>query len=320
MRVVITGAAGFVASGVARALAEDPACLGAPVTDLVLTDLTEGRGAGRWITGDLADPSHIAALLAEPADVMLHLASVPGGLTEQTPTLGRAVNLDATMSLMAGLADQHRSGGPLARVVFSSSIAVMGPLGKGAVNETHPAAPAISYGAHKLITEIDIADLTRRGEIDGVSLRLPGIVARPAGASGFGSAFMSELFHAAANGGEYACPVSPDATAWWMSRHTVIANILHAARMDTRALAADRALLLPALHASVADLIDGLAAHYGAASISGISHAPENGIEAVFGRFPAIDAGRALSAGFTSDADIPTLIGNVGVPAREAVQ
>ena len=51
--------------------------------------------------------------------------------------------------------------------------------------------PAVTYGAHKRMVEIALADHTRRGEMSGISVRLPGIVARPGSATGFGAAFMS---------------------------------------------------------------------------------------------------------------------------------
>ena len=319
MRVVVTGAAGFVASGVVEKLISEPDCLGAEITDLLLADRAQGSSSGRWITGDLSDPDHIAALLDQPVDIFLHLASIPGGKAEQEPELGRAVNLDASLALLAGLAAQHRSGGPQARVVFASTIAVMGALGPAPVNETHPVAPAISYGAHKLMAEVDIADLSRRGDIDGISLRLPGIVARPPEAlAGFGSAFMSRLFHAAATGANYTCPVSRNATAWWMSRHTVVSDILHAMRMDTSGLGSDRMVLLPALFTSVDALMDGLAARYGVEAVSGIDFVPEQGIVTLFGRFPEIDNTTARALGFAMDTDVARLIENVAIPANEA--
>lgn len=313
MRVVITGAAGFVASGVADAIANDLNCLGAPITDLVLADISSGTTKGHWITGDLSDPTHIAELFAEPIDVFLHLASLPGGMAETHPALGRAVNLTASLALMGGLAQQCRDNGPKARVVFASSIAAMGALGPHTVDETHPAAPNSSYGAHKQMIEIHIADLSRRKEIDGISLRLPGIVARPFGALGFGSAFMSDLFHAAAAAKPYSCPVSQEATIWWMSRVIAIDNILHAARLDTAILNPDRMVLLPALFASMNDVMGGLADHYGTTAVSQISFSPDPRIEALFGSYPLINNATALGYDFGMDVDVATLIKNTGI-------
>lgn len=306
--MLITGAAGFVGSAVAEMIARDPSCLGTQIIDLVLSDLTTGDAAGRWLAGDLADPSYISTLLADRIDVLLHLASVPGRMVEEHPDLGRAVNLSAPMALLEGLAQQSIDRGVATRVVFASSIAVLGALGPDTVDETYPATPLGMYGTHKHNVEGRIASLSRENKIDGVSLRLPGIVARPANAAGFGSAFMSDLFHHAATGQAYRCPVSKDATAWWMSCATAVANILHAARMETSTLAPDRMVLLPALYASIGDLISGLEDYYGKGAAAHITFDSDDKIEALFGRFPEINNTTALRLGFEQDTSVATLI------------
>jgi hypothetical protein len=47
------------------------------------------------------------------------------------------------------------------------------------VTDDTPPSPRLSYGAQKLIGEILIADYTRRGYLDGCSLRLPTVMVRP---------------------------------------------------------------------------------------------------------------------------------------------
>jgi len=63
-------------------------------------------------------------------------------------------------------------------------------------------------------------------ENDGVSLRLPGILACPVGDVTMKSAFMSNLFHALKAGEEFICPVSSEATicrkAFILVRHIAI--------------------------------------------------------------------------------------------------
>ena len=82
-------------------------------------------------------------------------------------------------------------------VVYASSIAALGGQGER-VDDRTPCRPAGSYGAHKAMIELYLADLTQRGLIDGRSLRPAGIVARPKDAfGGFATAWMSDLFYAA---------------------------------------------------------------------------------------------------------------------------
>lgn len=171
--------------------------------------------------------------------------------------------------------------------------------------------PTISYGAHKLMTEILLADLSRRGEIDARSLRLPGVVARPASASGHGSTFMSFLFHKAVARERYVCPVSGDATAWWMSLTTCVANLVPAARLDPAAMPPSRVWQLPVLHARVGDILATLADQLGPESISGFRFVPDVTVENLFGRFPILSAPGAKAAGSISDPDHCALVTNV---------
>lgn len=299
MTILVTGAGGFVAQGLVAALHADGA-------DLLLTDLFEGKGPGRWLPGDLADPAHLDALAAHPVEAVFHLASVPGALAERNPDLGRAVNLLAPEALFHRLA----AHGNAPRVVFASSVAVYGSLSDGPVTEDRQPAPELGYGAHKWMTEILLADMTRRGVLDAVSLRLPGIVARPPSETGHGSAFMSQIFHKAAGAEAYVCPVRPTATCWWMSRAVCVANLVHAARIDPAGLETSRVVQLPVLHASVAEVLDALRQRFGADALAGISHAPDERIEGLFGRLPPLSAPNALAAGFVPDKDLKTLIEN----------
>jgi nucleoside-diphosphate-sugar epimerase len=94
--------------------------------------------------------------------------------------LGLRVNLEATIALLEAL----RNTASVPRYVFASTIGVYGVPMPDVIDEDTIPVPSLSYGAHKLIGEILAADYSRRGHIDGVSLRLPGIVARPPQASG----------------------------------------------------------------------------------------------------------------------------------------
>ena len=319
MRVVITGASGFVGHGLAKFLCSNPDALGKPVSKLVLADLTprdadqglQGFEGTEWHCGDLTDAAYLDSLLKEPVDCLFHLASVPGSAAERKPDLGWSVNLSGSMALMERLARQGREGVRPPRVVFASSIAVYGVLGPGVVNEDCVPRPTISYGAHKLMTEILLADLSRRGEIDARSLRLPGIVGRPVSASGHGSAFMSLLFHKAVAREGYVCPVSRDATAWWMSLTTCVANLVWAARLDPATMPPSRLWQLPVLHASVGDIVAMLADRLGPESISGFRFVPDMAVESLFGRFPVLSAPGAKAAGFISDPDPSALVTQV---------
>ena len=128
--------------------------------------------------------------------------------------LGLRVNLEATIALLEAL----RNTASVPRYVFASTIGVYGVPMPDVIDEDTIPVPSLSYGAHKLIGEILAADYSRRGHIDGVSLRLPGIVARPPQASGMLSAFLSDMLREVAAGNRFVCPVAKTGVSWWMSR------------------------------------------------------------------------------------------------------
>lgn len=327
MKLLVTGAGGFVGRRLVARLLSGDGALGLPVERIDLIDLRlDGlpddprlrRHRGGFGDGDTLD----AALADGGGDVVFHLASLPGGAAEADYDAGRRVNLDDTLALFDRLgrrvADDGGGdgGGAPPVVVFASSVAVYGaPLPSPVDDRTLP-RPVLSYGAHKLAAEVVLRDLSRVGRLDGRALRLPGIVARPRGASGgLRSAFMSEVMWAAAAGEPYVCPVSPQAVAWWMSAERCVDNLLHAARLDGRSLAGPeraggRVWPLPVLRLTVAEVVEALARRFGDGCRDRIGYAPDAALEAVFGRFPPLVAEEAERLGFRHDGSADALIRN----------
>lgn len=318
-RVLITGAAGFIGGALAARLAREPSALaeslGTPIDTLLLADVHQPQSSpalegARWLTGDLADPGYIDKLVAQTPDVVFHLASVPGGAAERDPALGSTVNLHGTLRLFERLA-QAAKRPPV--VVFSSTVAVYGaPLPEQGMNENTPTRPRSSYGAHKLMTEVLLADLSRRGVLDGRSLRLPGIVARPPQAGGHVSAFMSDIIHHLAAGRPYTCPVSAEASCWWMSVRCCVDNLLSAAGWSAEVLDAERdagrVWQMPVLHATVGELVDALAQRFGPDRHELVTWAPQETVEQMFGRQPLLTTPAARALGLRDDGTLAQLI------------
>lgn len=304
--IVVTGADGFVGRALVAHLLETTS------STLTLLDQSFQTGAStpriRQVRGSLADPQVLRQALQRHPATVYHLASIPGALAEREYQLGYDVNLQASLALAQQLAEQHSHTGTRARLVFASSVAVYGELAAGDVQEEHPTVPAISYGAHKLMTEIALADLSRRAAIDAVSLRLPGIVARPATESGHGSAFMSLIMRKLAAGEPYVCPVPPQATAWWMSLPCCIANLAYAGTMSTTDAPLSRTWQLPVLTLSIEQILEALVRRFGPQCRQLISYQPDERITALFGRYARLDTPAALAAGFRHDGDADQLI------------
>jgi len=307
MHVLITGANGFVGATLVRRLLADPYALPG-WTRLTLLDLAFPQippdPRVRCLAGSIADLRLLADALEPPVDIAFHLASIPGGAAERDYSLGRRVNLDATLALLEGLKDQPNP----ARVVFASTIAVYGSPLPTAVDDHTPLHPQLSYATQKLMGELLIDDFSRRGWIDGISLRLPGIVARPPQPSGLLSAFMSEVFWALAAGTRFECPVSPQAQAWWMSAARCVDNLLHAATLAPERLVARRVFALPVLHLSMAQLVDGLCRRFGEDRRAQVEYQPDEHLEANFGRYPPLHAEASEALGLRHDGGIEQLI------------
>ncbi|WP_341826321.1 NAD-dependent epimerase/dehydratase family protein, partial [Burkholderia gladioli] len=149
-----------------------------------------------------------------------------------------------------------------------------------AIDEHTLAAPALSYGAHKLMGETLIADATRLGWVQGCSLRLPGVVARPGDGAGLMSAFMSQLFWKLAAGQPLTVPVSPEGVAWWISVGACVDNLLLAATVDA------------------------LATRFGAERKALVTYAPDPFVERLFASYPPLLTPAAEQLGLRSDGTV----------------
>lgn len=299
MKILITGANGFVGRHLVGSLL-------ASGHEVIGTDTSgDGVPAGlRMVVGDLGDAMLRHEAIAGGCDAVVHLATVPGGAAEADPAASRRINVDAMYDLMA----QAGAARPGVRFIYASSIAVFGdPLPAAGVDDATPLSPRLIYGGHKAMMETAVTLLSNRGVIDGVSLRLSGILARPKGPSGMKSAFMSNLFHALAGNAPFICPVSEAATIWAQSVERCAANLVHALTFDTARLPPTRAVTLPALRIGMGDLAGEIASQCGV-SPALVSYQPDAALEAAFGAHPRLHTPAAKRAGFAGDASVVTLV------------
>jgi D-erythronate 2-dehydrogenase len=303
MTVIITGAGGFVGRQlVGKLIARGNKVVAMDQTHASLPDHPNLRE----IAGDIADPNIRAEAFRDGCTALVHLATVPGGAAEADPAASRRINIDAMYDLL----DAAKISGNKPRVVYASSIAVFGdPLPVGGVDDATPLAPKMVYAGHKAMMEIAVAMMHHRGEIDGVSVRLPGILARPKGPSGMKSAFMSDLFHALRAGEKFICPVSEAATIWAQSVKQCVANLVHALDMDSTSMPVTRVVTLPAQRITMGALAAEIAAQTGASSDL-VTYAPDAALEAAFGAQPPLATPAAERAGFAHDGDLAMLVAN----------
>lgn len=288
MKIVVTGAGGFVGRNLVHRLADRH--------EVVATDSRLGDIPG--IEGDLCDPALLDRLFEGGCDAVMHLATVPGGAAELKPLLAKKVNIDATMALI----DAAARAGKAPRFVFASSIAALGNPLSPLVDDATPLKPTLLYGAHKAMMELWIDNQTRRGAIRGLSMRLPGIVARPKAPSGMKSAFMSDVFHALIAGEPITLPVAPEATLWLMSVERLAANLEYALTSD-----AIGAMTLPSCRLMMGELVAAIEAGTGAKPDLA-RYQPDADLQATFGHYPPLHAAQALRLGFEHDGGVETLV------------
>lgn len=301
MTIIVTGAGGFVGRQLVQRL------LAAGHDVVGMDSMAGGIPAGaREVAGDIASPAVRADALRDGCSAIVHLATVPGGAAEADPAASRRINIDAMYDLL----DEAKAAGNRPRIVYASSIAVFGdPLPASGVDDQTPLAPRMIYGGHKAMMEIAVAMMHHRGEIEGISVRLPGILARPKGPSGMKSAFMSDLFHALRANEPFVCPVSQGATIWAQSVARCADNLLHALTMDAALMPATRVVTLPAQRIAMDALATEIARQCGV-STDLVSYRPDPALEAAFGANPPLATPAAERAGFAHDGDPATLVAN----------
>lgn len=300
MPIIVTGAGGFVG----RELVKRLAARGQQV--VALDTMATGLPAGvQTVCGDLGDKAVRAEALSAGCSAVVHLATVPGGAAEADPAASRRINVDAMYDLLLEAA----GAGERPRFVFASSIAVFGDPLPDHVDDATPLSPKLVYGGHKAMMEQAVALFSNRGMIEGVSVRLPAILARPKGPSGMKSAFLSDLFHGLRAGEGFICPVSAEGTIWAQSVARVADNLAHALSLDCAVLPPGRAVTLPAKRVAIGALVAEIARQC-RVSPALVGYAPDPALEAAFAAQPPLETPAAVRAGFGHDGTLEDLVGS----------
>lgn len=309
MKVVVTGASGFLGSRLADALlrTEPPCPLN--VTELILTDVytppPRKDPRVKVLALDLTKPSAAEELVGENCDVVFHLAAVVSGQAEAEFDYGLKANLDSTKYLL----DALRKKAPNAKFVFASSVGVFGGDLPPVIDDLTATMPQTSYGTAKAMCELLVNDYSRRGFVDGRSVRLPTVSVRAGVANAAMTSFASGIVREPLNGEVAVCPVDTKQELWLTSPATVIHNIIHAATLDASALGKWRSINLPGLCVSVGDMIAALREVAGDKVASLIRYEYNETISRMVASLPVhFDNKSALKLGFAVDANFNDII------------
>jgi nucleoside-diphosphate-sugar epimerase len=310
MNITILGGGGFLGRKIASRLAQTGTLGGKPVDRLTLFDLREPAPLDApfpvaTVAGDIVNPPDAA--IPPGTDVIFHLAAVVSAQAEADYELGRRVNLRGTDAVVDACRRIVAAGGKPPRVVFTSSVASFSG-GQGAnLRDDARQVPANSYGAQKAAAELVLADASRRGFMDLVSIRLPTVIVRPGRPNKAASSFFSAIVREPLLGLPTELPVPDDFAAWVCSPRSAMGWLLHAAALDTT-LGLDRGINPPGISVTIAQLLAGLdAVKPGAAAL--VRRVPDPAIEAIVGTWPPLfTPARALTLGFAQHESVVELI------------
>ena len=315
MKVVVTGGAGFLGQLLIRALCERGSLsrsngTSAKITRVLAIDQTQSGKLFvdervEYAMGDIAGQGFLAQALSRDTDSVFHQAAVVSGGAEADFDLGLRVNVDATRALLDACREQH--GRP--RLMFSSSVAVFGsPLPEVVTDATTP-TPKSSYGIQKLIGELLVADYSRKGYIDGRSVRLPTVVVRPGKPNAAASSFASGIIREPLAGEDSACPVDPGTALWITSPRAAVAAFIHAHETPESDWELLRSINLPGLTTSVRDMIAALRAVGGDAAAARVKMVPDARIRAIVDTWPArFTTERADRLGFKAEPNMVDIV------------
>tara|TARA_R110002167_G_scaffold59547_10_gene168768 strand:+ start:1669 stop:2664 length:996 start_codon:yes stop_codon:yes gene_type:complete len=315
LKILIIGGAGMVGQKLAGHLAAS-GLSGGPVSELILHDVVEAAVPAapfpvKTLVGNIADPRQATELAALRADLIFHLAAIVSGEAEQDFAKGWDINARGTWWLLEALREEYETSGRryVPRLVFTSSIAVFGGPFPDRIDDEFLAAPQTSYGAQKAMTELLINDYSRKGFIDGISIRLPTICVRPGKPNLAASSFFSSIIREPLNGREAILPVSDTVRHWHASPRSATGFLVHAAQLDTALLGARRALNMPGVSCTVAEQIEALRQVAGANAVALIRREPDAAVMKIVENWPRNFAPhRALDLGFTAEAGFEEII------------
>ena len=313
MRIVITGGAGFLASRLARALLARGSLTDArgesrEIRDLVLVDVVPATISDRRVsvvTGDLAEPALIERVVTDDTDSIFHLAAVVSGQAEAEFDIGMRVNLDATRALLERCRKLPRPP----KFVFTSSLAVFGGALPDPVPDDAVLTPQTSYGTQKAIGELLVYDMTRKGYIDGRSLRLPTVTVRPGKPNKAASSFASGIIREPLSGVDAICPVARDTRVWVTSPNAVVANLIVGHEAPATKFAHTRSINVPGILVGVGEMVDALRRIAGDAVADRVKWQLDPAIDRIVQTWPARFApvlGPKL--GMRADADFDSIV------------
>ncbi len=317
MKVVVTGATGMIGRKLIESLLASSALVGRSgqpeeieniaAFDAAAPDPPLPEDARLSMTvGSVEEPELIASLIDADTDSIFHLAAVVSAAAEEDFGLGMRVNLDGTRAAL----ERCRALGTVPRFVYASSAAAFGGANLPAVvDDATTPTPQTTYGMTKVVGEYLVGDYSRKGFVDGRSLRLPTIVIRPGRPNKAASTWASSILREPLAGRPVICPVGMDTRMWVLSPRRVVEAFRHAHDLEPGIWGDHRVVNLPGLVMSVAEAMEALERAGGAETRGRVSFEADPFIEEIVAGWPNhFRTDRADAMGFQSDADLDEVV------------
>ena len=312
-KILILGGGGMVGQKLANHLLAS-GLPGHKALDITLFDMAfplKQDGRLRCITGSLTDAQDITMLAQLRPDIVFHLASIVSGEAESNFDAGWQVNMFTMWHYLEALKALHIESNQayVPKIIFTSSIAVFGGPFPEQIDDTFLSVPQTSYGAQKASCELLLSDFSRKGFVDGISLRLPTICVRPGKANLAASSFFSGIIREPLNGQKAILPVDESVRHWHASPRAAAGFLRHAATLDSGLLENRRALNLPGVSCTVEEQIEALRRAAGQSVIKLIERQPDDTIINIVSSWPRnFTAKRARALGFQAEASFDEII------------
>ena len=299
MKILITGAGGFVGQALAEQLLNDGHQV--HLTDIVEPTVPPAATNRQNATCSKADLyEQPGVVLSKDLDAVYAFHGIMSAGSEDNFDLGYRVNLHSTLRLL----EEIRKTCPGVRFVYASSCAAYGQPLPSMPSEATVCTPQSSYGTQKIMIEAAVNDYNRRGHIVGFTLRFPSITVRPGKPTQAASSWMSGIIREPLQGQESVLPCPDDVKCWLCSPRTLVRNLVLCLTLPPDCMSPHvRQVLLPGITETVGSMLQALRDVGGEEAVRLVRRedaTPE--IKAMLDSWPyEFDISRALAIGFVPD-------------------